>query len=118
MRSPLSCFRTVLFTPHSKTTDTTFLFKDHLKAVIDLCFNELFTVIQVRVFTGTINAFSRIYALHGSGSTGLCRSSSAACLVRPILTLSTAAAAATIATATATTATATTATAATDLVWF
>jgi hypothetical protein len=82
-----------MFAPHSETTDTTFLFKHHLEAVIDLCFDKFFTVVQVRVFTGTMDTFPRIYALPGSGSTGLCGSSSAACLGGTILTLSTAAAA-------------------------
>jgi hypothetical protein len=83
-----------MFAPHSKTTDTTFLFKHHLEAVIDLCLDKFFTVVQVRVFTGTMDTFPRIYALPGSGSTGLCGSSSAACLGGTILTLSAAAAAA------------------------
>jgi hypothetical protein len=39
-----------------------------------------------------MDAFPWIYALPGSGSTGLCGSSSAACLGGPILTLSAAAA--------------------------
>jgi hypothetical protein len=99
-----------MFAPHSKTTDTTFLFKHHLEAVIDLCLDKFFTVVQVRVFTGTMDTFPRIYALPGSGSTGLCGSSSAACLGGPILTLSAAAAAASAATAPAAAATAAAAT--------
>jgi hypothetical protein len=90
-----------MFAPHSKTTDTTFLLKHHLEAVIDLCLDEFFAIVQVRVFTGTMDTFPRIYALPGSGSTGLCGSSSAACLGGPILTLSTAAVATTATTAAA-----------------
>jgi hypothetical protein len=97
-----------MFAPHSKTTDTTFLFKHHLEAVIDLCLDEFFAIVQVRVFTGTMDTFPRIYALPGSGSTGLCGSSSAACLGGPILTLSAAAASAAAASAAAATAAAAT----------
>ncbi len=95
-----------MFAPHSKTTDTTFLFKHHLEAVIDLCLDKFFTIVQVRVFTGTMDTFPPIYALPGSGSTGLCGSSSAACLGGPILTLSAAAAATPAATTAAATTTA------------
>ncbi len=88
-----SCFRAVLFAPHPQTTDTIFLFEHHLKAVIDLCLDKFFTIVQIWVFTRPIDTFPRIYARPGTGSTGLCGSSSAACFGRPILTLSTAAAA-------------------------
>jgi hypothetical protein len=98
-----------MFAPHPKTTDTTFLFEHHLEAVIDLCLDKFFAIVQVRVFTGTMDTFPRVYALPGSGSTGLCGSSSAACLGGPILTLSAAAAsAASAATASAAAATAAT----------